>query len=262
MPVVETSTTASSTGAALLQFSHDNWIALLAALISVTSVFVNWFITRKGKQADTQLAMHQRFDQLQIVRTRLLSLPCTKTFVDHEAHRIEVNLFFDRFWSLQFDQFNAWRQGHIPDDVYRGWMYARWAQSQSTRRGNPPKHWQFGDLGVHRSMLTVIATWAKPDSERRRSVRDIDDFLLLLTACAYEPTFDGIEHLLDWWLAEQSWGRGKFWRSFASQRQVDRLMARLRLAKEEDEELNAIRKQEGLGFPASSPSGGAARQAG
>lgn len=221
-----------------------DFIALFAAFVAVASVFFNWAITRRGKQADTQIAMHQRFDALQVVRADLLSRAQGKDFEDNAAYQIEVGLFFDRFWSLQFDQFNAWRQGHIPDDVYRGWMYARCAQSRKSREGTPPKHWKFGNTDVYRSMLFAIVTWAKPDGERRRSVRDIDDFLLLLTACAFAANFDKVELLMDDLLADATWWRPEWLRSSVKWKAIGDLKEELKRAADDDKELREIRAQE------------------
>jgi hypothetical protein len=219
-------------------------IAVIATFVSIMTVLINWSITRKGKQADTQIAMHQRFDALQVVRADLLSRRQSKGFKGNAAYQIEVSLFFDRFWSLQFDQFNAWRQGHIPDDIYKGWMYARCAQSQKCRSRNPPRHWNFGHTDVYRSMLFAIVTWAKPDGERRRSVRDVDDFLLLLTACAFAPDFEKVELLMDDLRADASWWIPDWSRSDLKWKAVNELKVELKGAAENDKGFQEIRASE------------------
>ena len=43
-------------------------------------------------------------------------------------------VFYERFWSLQFDQFNAWRSGFVSEDNFQYWFtcrYLDWAKNES-----------------------------------------------------------------------------------------------------------------------------------
>lgn len=48
--------------------------------------------------------------------------------------RADPIVFYERFWSLQFDQFEMWRQGLVPEETFRCWFnnrYDNWVANKS-----------------------------------------------------------------------------------------------------------------------------------
>jgi hypothetical protein len=142
----------------------DELQALASVVALVVSLFSAWLgirVSRSAKQADIQVEMHARFDRLQEVRTELLEISKCPNFVETDSYKVKVELFFDRFWSLQYDQFIAWRQWLVPDHLYIMWMHARWKQLQDSRHGKPPPLWQLGSEDIQKSAVRVSARWRR-----------------------------------------------------------------------------------------------------
>lgn len=112
----------------------------LAFVFSLISLVLNFRFNRRSKQADIQVGFHNRFDGLQVERAKLLcrSASDAPSTEDHQA-----KIFFDRFWSLQFDQYVAWQHRYVSDDLYRFWVFARWRQLQ-----HPTPDWNLNGLTV------------------------------------------------------------------------------------------------------------------
>jgi hypothetical protein len=62
--------------------------------------------------------------------------------------------FFERFWTLQFDQYTFWRMGFVDDDVFEYWMenrYINWKQNLF-----------FGDMHYQDGYKSIVETLRQP----------------------------------------------------------------------------------------------------
>lgn len=37
-------------------------------------------------------------------------------------HRMDPSLYYERFWNLQYDEYHAWRDGFVSDDMFKYWL--------------------------------------------------------------------------------------------------------------------------------------------
>jgi len=89
---------------------------------------LTWTIARKAeqankrsKQADVLSEFNRRYELVSQLRN-----PTNVTTDPTE--------FYERFWSLQLDQFTFWRKGLVDDDVYRFWLKSRHQDWKNDRR--------------------------------------------------------------------------------------------------------------------------------
>lgn len=177
----------------------DELQALASVVALVISLFSAWLgirVSRSAKQADIQVEMHARFDRLQEVRTELLVRSKKGDATETDAYKVEVEIFFDRFWSLQYDQFIAWRQWLVPDHLYIMWTHARWTQVQDCLRDKAPQHWQLGSENIQQSALRVSERWRRTAKLEHLSTDYLADFLLLLDAFSCLDDFDDVQAIL------------------------------------------------------------------
>ncbi len=146
-------------------------IAFCALLLSVVSLILTVQQGRKTKQVDIQNGFHERFDRLQECRTRLL-LRSASALPAPEGD-FEAQIFFDRFWSLQFDQYVAWQQGYVDDYVYRFWVFARWRQLRS----GASRHWALNGATARTTFIKVNETWTREPANRLGKPSFVGDFL-------------------------------------------------------------------------------------
>lgn len=168
----------------------DQWTALLSALalgLSLISLVLTFQFNRRAKQAELQDSFHGRFDRLQEVRTALLCRPAGEvpdTREDHAAH-----IFFDRFWSLQLDQYTAWQHRFVAPDVFRFWVFARWRQ---LRQDAPD--WTINGRTVASTFDTIRRSWSREPEHQtgRPMVRGFLELFEQVRAAASEAEVDRI----------------------------------------------------------------------
>ncbi len=80
--------------------------------VLVWSLFHTSHVSHTLKKADVFIECNRKFDQL------LVEYP-------HIQNERDAMGFYERFWSLQRQQFEFWRNGLIPDEQYESWMLAR-----------------------------------------------------------------------------------------------------------------------------------------
>jgi hypothetical protein len=118
-------------------------IAVVSALAGFLGSWFTFRATARNKQADLIVHFHKQFDELQKKRAEILVAQAERVASeDPDANAtlknvslwsdkkltIEAQVFFDRFWSLQFDEFHAWYEGYLPTSLYTYWAFARWRQ--------------------------------------------------------------------------------------------------------------------------------------
>lgn len=139
------------------------WGALVALVVSIATLSLTLWFNRRIKTVEVQNAFHERFDRLQEARSSILlgAHSMTDATLDHVA-----KIYFDRFWSLQFDQYVAWKRGLVDNGVFRFWAFARWKQF-SDSSGD---YWCLGTRGVSSSFAEVVREWnCEPSSGEGRA---------------------------------------------------------------------------------------------
>lgn len=131
--------------------SLDDWVKIATiiggvatALTGAATVAVLWYtvrITRFSKQSDVLLQCTERFSRVWEMRAnpQVVADPI---------------VFYERFWSLQLDQFTHWKNGFIDAGVFDTWMKGRYREWQD----NEP----FGNMKYRDGYEKVIATWETP----------------------------------------------------------------------------------------------------
>src|SRR6476469_6309387 len=103
-------------------------------LVTGVMIYLGARFARRNKQAELIIHFHKQFDEIQKQRAVLLvadnDLAQEAPQTSKDKIEIEAHVFFDRFWSLQFDQFVAWYDGYVPSHLYQYWLFSRWRELQ------------------------------------------------------------------------------------------------------------------------------------
>lgn len=78
-------------------------------------------LAHQSKRADILSECNSRFSRIMEMRSNPEVIANPK-------------IFFERFWTLQFDQYTFWRKGFVDDEVFEYWMenrYVEWQQNLS-----------------------------------------------------------------------------------------------------------------------------------
>ena len=111
----------------------ENWKAfaiILAPFLTVLTLLATLRLTKELKKTDLMMDCNRRFDQLtelaheinQKIFERRLKDP---GYAPSKQEQTEARYYFQRFFSLQFDQFNAYQQGVIDKKLFHYWMRSR-----------------------------------------------------------------------------------------------------------------------------------------
>ncbi len=108
-------------------------VQVFTSLLTLAVIYLNARFGIRNKQADMIIHFDKQFDELQEKRVELLVARRELAAGVEEAwstQRIEVEagMFYDRFWSLQFDQFVGWYEGYVPTRLYVYWAFSRWRE--------------------------------------------------------------------------------------------------------------------------------------
>lgn len=156
------------------------WSAVMALCALLIAYAVARFSIR-NKQLDFVLYDHKQFDDLQKKRCELLILKAKVATDPTNAEiakqlEIEARMFYDRFWSLQFDGFVAWCDGYLPTSLFVYWLFSRWREFQS-----PSDDWKLGSLTMETAFEDVTDRWHKsPDTNSAQS-RQVNRFIGLMS---------------------------------------------------------------------------------
>lgn len=168
-------------------------LAQLSPWLSAAFIYASARFSLRNKQLDMVLHCHSRFDELQKERLRLqlAVLRAKARATDVEAPLSadvvsQVAMFFDRFWSLQFDEFIAWHGGYLPTAMYQHWLFARWRELQ-----HPSSEWTFGKDNMKSSFeQRVEARWARVPDEKSTLTRELRQFVALISELSSNPNPD------------------------------------------------------------------------
>lgn len=193
--------------ALFLGIPSPGWSAILAALALLISYTVARFAIR-NKQVDFLLYDHKQFDALQEKRTDILvqekalaaatpgTAPAGWT---RDQLEIEAEVFFERFWSLQFDSYIGWFEGYIPTHLYKFWLFSRWRELSK-----PSAEWTLAGRTLRSSLARVNDRWHMNPDPKSSQTWQVHNFVNLMLDLGTGRTVD-IDELLKkygppWWL--------------------------------------------------------------
>lgn len=155
-------------------------IPIVTTCLSLIVIYANARFGIRNKQADLIIHFHKQFDELQKKRTELLTAQSEKAAAVQGAWSqqridVEADMFFDRFWSLQFDQFLAWYEGYVPSRLYVYWVFSRWRELHKVTA-----EWSIADKTLSSTLDELRHRWQNnPDKSSRLSTH-VTKFLGLM----------------------------------------------------------------------------------
>lgn len=172
------------------------FVPIATSILALIVVYANTRFGLRNKQADLIIHFHKQFDELQEKRAELLTAQREAAAAVQGAwspQRIEVeaDVFFDRFWSLQFDQFLAWYEGYVPTRLYVYWAFSRWRELHKASA-----EWTFGTKTVASTLDELKDRWqSNPDRSSRLSTH-LTEFLGLMFALKQNAASADMDELL------------------------------------------------------------------
>ena len=148
---------------AIFNFMSNAALPIIGAFIGFLGGLISARLSQRNKQADLIVHFHRQFDEMQKKRTEIRIAWAnrgSKTALSFDnpadiALSTEIEMFFDRFWSLQFDEFHAWYEGYIPTSLYTYWAWARWRQFHFSSPG-----WNYGERNLRSTVKSLPERWA------------------------------------------------------------------------------------------------------
>lgn len=173
-------------------------IPIITSALALVVIYVNVRFGIRNKQADLIIHFNKQFDELQKKKCELLTGQCEATASTPGAwsqQRIdrEAQMFFDRFWSLQFDEFVAWYEGYVPTRLYVYWAFSRWRELNKAQQGSD-------DTLCGKTMRSTLAElnnrWqSNPDRKSKLSIH-VSNFLGLMNTIKQNAATADIDKLL------------------------------------------------------------------
>lgn len=153
----------------IINFMSDISQPMIGAVMGFLGGIISARLSIRNKQADLIVHFHRQFDELQKKRTEIRvalakrsdqskfseKTPDAEKSPEERALDVEIDMFFQRFWRLQFDEFHAWYEGYIPTSLYAYWAYARWRQFHFNSQS-----WRLGDKDLRTSVSELPDRWA------------------------------------------------------------------------------------------------------
>jgi hypothetical protein len=159
----------------MLGFSSVAVLTAISAAFALAALMVSSSAAVAGKRTDVLIDSHKRFDALMVARGDLLRrLRCLATSPGIEgcatpgdaladearmALDIELELWAQRFWSLQFDQFLWWRKGFVARDVFRYWLLSRRHEFRQAQGPTDPELARWRHAVYERGWQNVRHAW-------------------------------------------------------------------------------------------------------
>lgn len=165
------------------------WSAIIAAFALLVSYTIARFSIR-NKQVDFLIYDHKQFDELLKKRTEIKveEDACTKSKPGSwtkERLEIEADMFFERFWSLQFDSFIGWHEGYLPTSLYKFWLFSRWRELS-----NPSQDWTLAERNLRTSLEKISGRWAINPDPKSSQTRQVYKFVHLMINLSKGQTID------------------------------------------------------------------------
>lgn len=178
--------------------TFDYWkiIPIVTAWLSLIVIYANARFGIRNKQSDMIIHFHKQFDEIQKKRCELLIAQAEMEASSSSTWSlgrkdVEVEMFYDRFWSLQFDEFLAWYEGYIPTSLYIYWVFSRWRELHE-----PSKGWTFNQKTLASALDDLEIRWrSNPDKTSKQSIH-LTKFLTLMLALKTNGASVDVEGLL------------------------------------------------------------------
>jgi hypothetical protein len=157
--------------------SNDTLLALSAiassgtAIVASVAVVVALLSGLRNKRTDVLIECHRRFDSLMVDRIAILK---RLTSPPTQDDLLQISAWAQRFWSLQFDQYEWWQHGHVDRETYCYWMLSRHREFGLAKSGST-----FEAFTCITGWQEVQARWPTPDPENPLSRRT--DFVTFIT---------------------------------------------------------------------------------
>ncbi len=130
-------------------------ISLFSIVVAVGSAHFSGNVNQSLRTLDLMMQCQGRYERIHYdVRSEAVS--------GQRDHRE----YFERYWALQHDQYQYWKDGFIDEDIYFYWMYLRhleWERNEKLRTMTYQDGWAFSveHLGregsdFHRFMRSVF----------------------------------------------------------------------------------------------------------
>ena len=169
---------------------------IITSLLALVFIYTNARFSIRNKQADLIIHFHKQFDEMQKKRCELLVAQAelasgSAGAWSPERINVEAEMFFDRFWSLQFDQFLAWYEGHLPTSIYIYWVFSRWRELHQPSAG-----WTVCASTLVSTLDTLNIRWQKNQDKSSRLSAHLTSFFGLMFALKQNAASAEVEEQL------------------------------------------------------------------
>jgi hypothetical protein len=171
-------------------------IPIITSCLTLVVIYASARFGIRNKQTDLIVHFHKQFDELQKKRMELLTAQSERAANVQGAWSrqrldIEADIFFDRFWSLQFDEFLAWYEGYVPTRIYVYWAFSRWRELHKATPG-----WTVSDRTMASTLDELKTRWQNnPDKSSGLSTH-VTKFLELMFSLKQNAACADIDALL------------------------------------------------------------------
>ena len=171
-------------------------VPIITSCLALIVIYANARFGIRNKQADLVIHFHKQFDELQKKRAELLaaqeeSAANVKGVWSQQRMKVEAEIFFDRFWSLQFDQFLAWYEGYVPTRIYVYWAFSRWRELHNATPG-----WTLAGSTMFSTLEELNNRWQSNPDRASRLTTHVTRFLGLMFALKQNAASADIDDLL------------------------------------------------------------------
>jgi hypothetical protein len=155
---------------------------------ALATILVGAFVVRKFNSFQ---AASKGVEAVATFNTEFRALMDERNRLNSQAYRNEdVDGFFRRFFDLQLNQYNFFRAGIIPVEIYAEWVLWRWAAAKKMEDANL-------DIGP-REYMTEWKKWSS------RKVIETNPFVAFMNKAYDEPDQAGVRAVVrraapSWW---------------------------------------------------------------
>ena len=103
-------------------------------------------LARQSKQADLLSEFNRRYTQVLEMQQK-------------PEHQRDPTLYYDRLWNLQFDQYQSWCQGLLPEETFAYWMDNRYSDWLADREVTPMAAVAGEPIKYRAGFHAVVAEW-------------------------------------------------------------------------------------------------------
>jgi len=163
--------------AAIVQALFSVVIGIATVAVLIFNLKLNTRSLELAKQSQVLAKQSKQADLISEFNTRY-----SRTW-EMRANDDVVNnpvVFYERFWSQQFDQFESWRRGFIPKDTFAYWTHCRyddWVADKS-----------LGSMTYKEGFNKTVATWKQSEFHKFIDILHVSGADAALTAFPAKTT--------------------------------------------------------------------------